>query len=302
MIYPCIKCYKYSDDILEISIGDYHIKERICKHCKNDMTQDIEKLIMDWTLQFYNEEIIHKIHSKYNKIYVTENADLRFMRFFTALQSGLYKDSQETPAYYLYSFLFGPIILNRQIKNILCVGLGSGYLAKLFRRFHQNCNIDIVEIDEEVYSVSQKYFAFKADDKMNIYIMDAVNYFKECPNEQYDLVILDAYDGPKIPDHINQINVYKNIKRMLKPDGLLLSNLFGRVEGEASQEIKQTVKKLSNVFAQNVLIPSSNDWEINILSISGDNFSTDMLHSNKLSANKELYPLLDRWAHNKIYS
>ena len=67
--------------------------------------------------------------------------------------------------------------------------------------------IDTVEIDEAVVRVAKRFFDFAEDDQNRVYVQDARVFGKRAAlrGEQYDLIILDAFDGEYIPEHLMTI-------------------------------------------------------------------------------------------------
>ncbi|KZE63294.1 hypothetical protein AWM68_16000 [Fictibacillus phosphorivorans] len=300
MLLPCVKCYCYADQTLKISIGDNTIEESICSSCKGSIQDEIENLIMTWTMDFFGENILYKKNSAYSTIYVSENEEQRNLRFLTSFQSGILKKEEGTSTPYLNSFLLGPIFLKREIKRILCIGLGTGYLVKAFRRFFPDLKIDVVEIDEEVYNIAQKYFNFSLDSSIDVHISDAFEFVKKINRSSYDLIALDAYDGNKVPAHLDSVEFYEEIKRILMPDGILISNLHGRLTGEYSRDFKNSYNKMEKVFKHSILIPSPNEWEMNILTL----FSNNQINKLDVGATifqEDLKVLIAPWLTDKQY-
>ncbi|KIL74230.1 spermidine synthase [Bacillus badius] len=300
MLLPCVKCYCYADQTLKINIGDSIIEESICSSCKEFIQDEIENLIMKWTMDFFGENILFKKKSAYSTIYVSENEEQRNLRFLTSFQSGILKKKEGTSTPYLNSFLLGPIFLNRQIKRILCIGLGTGYLVKAFRSFFPDLKIDVVEIDEEVYHVAKKYFNFSLDSNIDVHILDAFEFVKKTDSTSYDLVALDAYDGNKVPAHLDSAKFYKEINRILMPDGILISNLHGRLTGEHSQDFRNSYNKIEEAFNHSILIPSPNEWEMNILTLSSNN-QINKITTDSTVYQEDLKVLIEPWLAVKQY-
>lgn len=301
MLLPCIKCYCYGDQTFTIKIGDNQIQECICGSCRESIQDDFENLIMKWTLGFFNENIIYKKKSAFSSIYVTENDEQRNLRFLTSFQSGVLKKEEGTSTPYLNSFLAGPLFLNRKIKKILCIGLGTGYLVKLFRRFFPDVQVDVVEIDEEVYSIAKRYFDFCEDEKTRVYISDAYDFVQESKSTDYDLIALDAYDGYEVPDQLDSIDFYKKINHILLSDGLLITNLHGRFSGEYSDNFRKSYNKISRVLPHSIFFPSPNEWEMNILTLSSRN------PIKKTNINYKIFPpaakkIIEPWINGDYYT
>lgn len=84
-------------------------------------------------------------------------------------------------------------------SNILIVGGGDGYLAKLLAP--QGHHVDVAEIDECVVHVAEKYFAGSAfkHENVNLYITDGIEFIRNIPTHMideggYGYIILDVTD------------------------------------------------------------------------------------------------------------
>ena len=88
--------------------------------------------------------------------------------------------------------------------------------------------IDTVEIDEAVVRVAKRYFDFAEDDQNRVYVQDARVFGKRAAlrGEQYDLIILDAFDGEYIPEHLMTIEFLGEMRDLLSDDGVLVANTF----------------------------------------------------------------------------
>ena len=63
--------------------------------------------------------------------------------------------------------------MNKEIKDILLVGFGSGILVNQFEKILDKLeNIDVVDIEENIFDIASEYFDFKKSSKtkdINIY-------------------------------------------------------------------------------------------------------------------------------------
>ncbi|MCL4456691.1 MAG: fused MFS/spermidine synthase [Nitrospirae bacterium] len=115
--------------------------------------------------------------------------------------------------------------LDDEPKEILVVGLGAGAVPKYLNRYYPDATIDVVEIDPEVLTVAQKYFQFKENDKMKVHINDGRMFIKRT-KKKYDLIFLDAYRHGTIPFHLTTREFLAETKRILKPGGVVTSNIL----------------------------------------------------------------------------
>jgi spermidine synthase len=123
-----------------------------------------------------------------------------------------------------YSFI-GPALLNKTPEKVLFIGLGAGTMPMFFRKLFPNSIIDIVEIDEGVLPVAEKYFGFKEDKKMKVINMDGRVFVNTNSNENYDLIFIDAYSAETIPFQVTTVEFFQNIKKNLKKEGIIIANI-----------------------------------------------------------------------------
>jgi spermidine synthase len=107
----------------------------------------------------------------------------------------------------------------------LMIGLGGGTVANYLRKYYPHLNMTIVELDEVVFACAQKFFNFKADEKMKVVIQDGRRYLMK-DQERYDLIFLDAYYGDYIPFHLLTKEFLALVKDHLRPNGIVVSNTW----------------------------------------------------------------------------
>jgi SAM-dependent methyltransferase len=95
--------------------------------------------------------------------------------------------------------------------------------------------------------VAEKYFDL--DPKaFRLFIGDG-RYFLNHTTDRYDAVLLDAFLGDSSPSHLMSREAFASVKRVLKPDGVLVINTF--VDYEAKRDFlgASLFKTLSSVFS-----------------------------------------------------
>lgn len=96
----------------------------------------------------------------------------------------------------------------KNINNILVLGLGGGTLAKLLRKKYPNAKITGVEIDEIMVELGKKYLDL---DKYNIDIK--IEDAKTFQFKKHDLVIVDMYSGDNFPKEFESVLFLKKLSR-----------------------------------------------------------------------------------------
>jgi len=111
-------------------------------------------------------------------------------------------------------------IKNKDIKEILILGLGGGTLAKLLRKKHPNSKIVGVEIDPMMIELGKKYLDLdKYDIKIEIKDVNKIKFrnYSAGASSAYDLVIVDMYNGDNFPkefesdEFLNKLTKFENV-------------------------------------------------------------------------------------------
>jgi len=88
--------------------------------------------------------------------------------------------------------------------------------------------IDVVEIDQAVVNVAEEYFDYEATPPGKLYVQDARIFGKRAAarDTRYDLIVLDAFNGDYIPEHLMTREYLLETQKLLSPGGVLLANTF----------------------------------------------------------------------------
>lgn len=170
------------------------------------------------------EKIIAEINSDFHTISIADSPIGRFLKYDDTYQAGyidtlFYKGNLPYINYFLIPFL-----MNKNIKNILLIGFGSGILINNIEKISNPKNIDIVDIEENIFSIASKYFNFKKSSKQNFYLQDALIHLKTT-RKKYDLIIVDVAGDMGIDERFCDSDYLNLIKKCLKKDGIFVSNM-----------------------------------------------------------------------------
>ncbi len=131
------------------------------------------------------------------------------------------------------------------VNDVLCIGLGVGITPMDFAR--GGATVDVIEINPAVVPVAQQWFGLEPD-KLRITIGDGRPYLNRC-QKTYDAVALDAFLGESSPSHLMTKEAFTAMRRVLKPDGVLVINSFGNLAPGRDFFAASLYKTLTNVFA-----------------------------------------------------
>ncbi|MBN4053803.1 fused MFS/spermidine synthase, partial [Haliea sp. AH-315-K21] len=176
---------------------------------------------------------IHQERSLYRNIIVTEDSTRRCLRFTMTRRTGQNQSCRflENPQELVFPYAkmtLSSLLVQAEPQRILIIGLGGGTLPEVYHTLFPEAEIIISEIDEAVLRVAEDFFEFEQTDKIKVDIGDGRVYVKRAAlrNESFDLVIIDAFNGEYIPEHLMTEEFLEEIKSLLPEDGMLVSNTF----------------------------------------------------------------------------
>lgn len=126
-------------------------------------------------------------------------------------------------------FLSSMATLKPQRSSVLLFGMAGASLV--YELQQQNFNIDVVDIDERMFYVSQRYFYFQKKNT-NLFTDDA-RHFMKTAKKKYDIVIIDISSSEVQPSYLYTVESFSEIKKLLNPGGLLFVNFQGMLQGDS---------------------------------------------------------------------
>ena len=167
------------------------------------------------------------------------------------LLDGCWMTAEGQEKYYHECLVHPALSSAKEIKSILIVGGGDGGTARECLKYTDVQNLDIVEIDERVVKLSQKYMpsiwggAWK-DSRVKLHIGDGVKWVKNSQEEAYDVIIVDGSDPVGPAKGLFNKSFFENCRRILKPSGIFAT------QSESPEAFSQihidTVKLIRAVF------------------------------------------------------
>jgi spermidine synthase len=190
---------------------------------------------------------IHQERSLYRNILVTEDDERRCMRFTITERTGQNQSCRFLDDYDKLVFPYAKMVLSSLLvqdnpQRILIVGLGGGTLVHTYSTLFPNAEIIVAEIDEAVVRVAKEYFDFAETDKIKVATEDARVYVKRAAlrDEQFDLVILDAFNGEYIPEHLMTAEFLAEVRSLLPTNGMVVANTFSTSRLYAAESVTYT--------------------------------------------------------------
>jgi spermidine synthase len=113
-------------------------------------------------------------------------------------------------------------------RSYLFVGLGMGAVPSYMWTVQQDADIDVIEIDPEVTDTAVNWFGLRPTDNLRVTNGDG-REFINTTDKKYDAVFLDAYKDLSVPNHLTTVEFMREVRGVLKPGGVAVSNLWGSV-------------------------------------------------------------------------
>lgn len=182
------------------------------------------------------ERIIHKERSLYRNLVVWERGQERCLAFsywrVKRRQTCMNTRHPERLALAYARMMLAALLLNPEPKRLLLIGLGGGSLAGALARLYPGLHQDLVEIDPAVVKVAKAHFGFEPSAGAAVHTLDGRVFVRRAlaQGQRYDLIMLDAFNGDYIPEHLMTVEFLADVKALLAPDGVLAANTFSTSE------------------------------------------------------------------------
>lgn len=150
------------------------------------------------------------------------------------------------------------MLFNPEATDILFVGGGGFTGPKNFLVLYPEIKIDAIEIDADVINAAETFFGLeKNNPRLQIFNDDARRHLSTF-EKKYDLIILDAYASNYVPYHLMTQEFFQTVEKRLEPNGVVVSNIIGSIEGNNSQMVRAMYKTMKETFPVSYVFPTEN--------------------------------------------
>lgn len=184
-----------------------------------------------------NAEQIHKSRSIYRNVVITQDDNIRCMRFETrrrkvSNQTCIDLDDKNKLVFEYAQGTLAGLSHNPTPERVLILGLGGGTLSNVLHQISPKSEIIAVDIDPVVKELAVEYFDYQENDQVKTEIKDGRVYVKRAllNKQKFDWIILDAFNGDYIPEHLMTKEFLTEVKSLLSPNGLITANTFSTSE------------------------------------------------------------------------
>ncbi len=190
---------------------------------------------------------IYSNQSEFQRIDVFESKE--FGRFLTL--DGFMMVTEKDEFIYHDMIVHVPMATNPNISKVLVIGAGDGGTIRELLRYNHVSLIDLVEIDEEVVRVSQKYLPLTASDidneRVRCHFEDGLKFVRQATS-QYDLIIVDSTDPFGPGEGLFTKEFYRHCYRALKSQGILVNQHESPYYESYAQSMKRAHQRIKETF------------------------------------------------------
>jgi spermidine synthase len=177
-------------------------------------------------------KIIHRERSLYSTILLDQRGSVICLQFSIRQdpRNQSCKDLKD-PQKLIFGYakmMMMSLLLQPDPKRILIAGLGGGTLPTMLNELYPDADIDVIEIDPAVTTVAETYFDFRENEHVKVIVQDARVFTKRAVmrGDKYDLIMLDAFNGDYIPEHLMTKEYLEETRDLLADNGVLAANTF----------------------------------------------------------------------------
>ncbi|MBU1200834.1 hypothetical protein KJ953_04910 [Patescibacteria group bacterium] len=143
-------------------------------------------------------------------------------------------------------------------SSVLILGFGAGSVAKVISKKWPKAKMTGVEIDPVVIKIAKEYFGIGKIPNLKIINQDAEKFVMDSrlrgnDREVYDLILVDCYQGYRIPTVFEDIKFLKTLKKI--GHVVLINRLFW---DNHKQKTLEFLKKLNKFFTTTTCRTPSN--------------------------------------------
>lgn len=177
-------------------------------------------------------QVIHRQRSMYSTILIDQRGNVICLQF--SVRSDQRNQScmdtrrpQKMVLAYTRMMMAG-LLLVPEPTSVLMIGMGGGTIPTVLAELYPDATIDVVEIDPAVVAVAEQFFAFEATPNMRVITLDGRVFAKRAAlnDSAYDLILLDAFNGDYIPEHLTTREFLSEVKSLMKPGAVAVANTF----------------------------------------------------------------------------
>ena len=206
-----------------------------------------------------------KFSTQFNKIFINKNEEFVELRFDSANNKAIQSRIEINNLYQVslknLQYLLGVLLFIPPLNRILLLGVGAGSLIHFIQHQFPVAKITAVEMDAELLEIMQQHAYLPKGSTHLEYVIEDAFQFLQNNKQQFDLILVDIFDGQQSPAWILDRKTSRLLQSKLSPQGAVAYNLlinsefvFNKFYGEIRQIFQQQTLCLGVEGFENTLI------------------------------------------------
>lgn len=191
----------------------------------------------------------------YNRVMVYNSKELATGRLTREMvtgpqgrQSAMYLDDINELAVAYTRFYRLAEYFKPEMKRMLVLGGGGFSFPKYALAHYPELQIDVVELDPGIISLSRSHFGLSDNPRLRIIEEDA-RMFLQKTTERYDVILCDVFTSHySIPFHLVTVEAIQRMRNALTPAGVVLVNVLASQKGQSSDFYSAFYQTLKTTF------------------------------------------------------
>ncbi len=194
---------------------------------------------------------VFQVKDQHGLIQVIDDSSIRSLHFDSIeKQSAMDLLNPNTLALTYTKTMMVSLLMAKQLRSVLCIGLGGGSIPKFLLHHYPECYIDVIEYRQKVIDIAKKFFFLPDSSQLNIFQDDGFDYIKNENQSLYDMIVVDAFNENGISDKVSRFSFLRDCKNALFKNGILVVNLWS----EPKDIYEKTVYYIHKCFAGQILM------------------------------------------------
>jgi len=138
-----------------------------------------------------------------------------------------------------------------EVRHITLLGLGGGGLVHCLSHFYPQCQLQVVELRQQVIEVARNWFELPQTEQIVLHCGDAARYIAGAPAAHTDLILSDLYEADGMSEVQASVFYIRSCARHLSDSGVMVLN-FHQLPTSQSELMRVISEQFSEVFVCDV--------------------------------------------------
>ena len=180
-------------------------------------------------------------------------------------QGGVLQSEADSAGASLASYIhaiFG-LILQNNAHNVLVIGCGGGTLATMLAQSGRD--VTVIDINPASFAIARKYFRLPVT--VTCHVSDGKSFLRRS-RELYDAIVIDAYNGGRLPAHLESLEFFDLARRRLPAAGSVFANVH--LQNESDRHADEISACMGGIWNNVRILDSEIALDRNAIVMGGD--------------------------------